>query len=250
MSATTLTSIALHASGTAVFGYALYHDLFLVHIPPELEASGKFKSFTAFPGRWKYLTIWNLVLQLVYHSFSLINDFVGTNELNKKRQSVLQNLRDVLFASWAFPTGIFVSLTFWILFAIDRALVFPVEMDSFFPLWLNHAVHTGPIVYLTADSYFVPKAYPSKALGLFTNLLFSSTYSSWLVWVKFYSDVWAYPVLDVLDSTQRIFFIGGSALLIFAFYFLGEGLTQWRWAGKGESKAKGKAAGKGKRKTK
>ncbi len=56
-----MLNILIHASGTACFGYALYYDLVHVHLPPHMAASATFAAMKAFPGKWKYLTIWDIV---------------------------------------------------------------------------------------------------------------------------------------------------------------------------------------------
>ena len=84
----------------------------------------------------------------------------------------LARLEDFLFASLAFPIGMFVGTAFWglyaidreapkslkilsrtfgyiilicttvILFAIYRELVFPTALDKIVPVWVNHILHT------------------------------------------------------------------------------------------------------------
>jgi len=54
-------NIAIHASGVALFGYSLFYDFFYVHYPPEVASTEKFKALSSWPGKWKFLTIWNLV---------------------------------------------------------------------------------------------------------------------------------------------------------------------------------------------
>jgi len=214
-----MLSIVIHASGVACFGYALYYDLFLIHLPAHMATNAAFAAMKAFPGKWKYLTVWDIVLQLVYHSVGLANDLVGSSEIVPKRQTKLQRLRDGLFASWAFPVGLFVSTTFWGLYAIDRALVFPKEMDVFYPNWLNHAVHTGPILLMTLDILVVPKILPSRSNSLLASLGFTVTYLSWITWVYTQNGVWAYPILQILNNVQRGAFFGGCLLSIIGFYY-------------------------------
>jgi len=55
-------STLIHTIGLAIFGYSLYYDLRYVYAPPELIAEYKnFESAARWPGKWKYLTIWNVV---------------------------------------------------------------------------------------------------------------------------------------------------------------------------------------------
>ena len=34
---------------------------------------------------------------------------------------------------------------FWTLYNIDRNIVYPELLDYYFPVWLNHAMHTYPV---------------------------------------------------------------------------------------------------------
>ncbi|CAL8143849.1 unnamed protein product [Orchesella dallaii] len=252
-----MLSVLIHASGVACFGYALYYDLFHVHLPAHLASSATFSAMQAFPGKWKYLTVWDIVLQLVYHSVALANDLFGSSEVASKRQSSLQRFRDGLFASWAFPVGLFVSASFWGLYALDRALVFPKAMDEFYPAWLNQAVHTGPVAFMLLELLTVPKVQPARTCSFIANVAFSLTYLSWITWVFYVGGVWPYPILEVLNNAQRGVFFGTCCLSIIGFYFLGEKLNKWRWGSEDAKSVCGKAngtkaknAGKGKKKAK
>ena len=60
-------------------------------------------------------------------------------------------LKDFVFSTIGFPVGVFVSVSFWGLYAIDRDLVFPDELDQFFPPITNHMVR-----------YFLRHLFPSS----------------------------------------------------------------------------------------
>lgn len=62
-------SVLIHLAGAVNFGYALYYDLMFVHVPPHMRSKGQFSSMAAFPGKWKYLTIWNMVIKLTCQHF-------------------------------------------------------------------------------------------------------------------------------------------------------------------------------------
>jgi hypothetical protein len=57
--------------------------------------------------------------------------------------------------------------------------VFPVQMDEFFPNWLNHAVHSAPCLFLAAESMTVPKIFPSRSISVLANLIFTLSYLTW-----------------------------------------------------------------------
>ena len=81
--------------GIANFGYAIYWDLYILEI----------SSQNSFGGQWKYLTFINMWIQLIYFSISFLNNIFGTHATTKESASSLQNIRDFLFATLAFPIG-------------------------------------------------------------------------------------------------------------------------------------------------
>ena len=76
-----------------------------------------------FGGVWKYLTFLNMLLQFIFFIVAVLANFVKS----------LRPTRDLVFASAAFPIGMFVGIIFWTLYHIDRKLIFPVELDQYFP---------------------------------------------------------------------------------------------------------------------
>lgn len=60
----------------------------------------------------------------------------------------------------------FVASTFWILWAIDRELVFPVSLDAFFPAWLNHIMHTSIVPLDFIELIFIPKTFPRRSRAI------------------------------------------------------------------------------------
>lgn len=73
------------------------------------------------------------IIQAVYFTICLVNDFTGTNDIQPKRTPTVRKVKDYLLAAFAFPLATNVGLTFWSLMAIDRELIFPKAFDDFFP---------------------------------------------------------------------------------------------------------------------
>ncbi|XP_044184457.1 androgen-induced gene 1 protein-like isoform X3 [Acropora millepora] len=113
-----------HICGTMLFTYTLYHHL-QIKDPVSPYYGGKFK----------FLTFLNVLIQLVYFTTAILGDVVT---LIKCREGWLIKLRDILFASLAFPICVFVSATFWGIYLMDRDLIFPKGMEEIIPPWLNH----------------------------------------------------------------------------------------------------------------
>ena len=109
--------ILLHLAGAVNFAYCVYGEAFIINIPEELSPTRN-----KMGGALKYLTHWNVWLQLLFYVLSLANDLFGSRATEARSSSRLQAARDFLFASLAFPIGMFVGTAFWGLYAIDRQL--------------------------------------------------------------------------------------------------------------------------------
>jgi hypothetical protein len=153
----------LHIGSIANFAYALYYDLYVIDWPGR----------RSFGGQWKFLTFWNMWIQLVYFSLSLLNNLFGSHSSDKASASNLQKARDFFFATLAFPIGQFVGIVFWSLFMLDRELVFPVRYDAYFPTYINHMMHTTVIPAQFLELVMLYHIYPSKKTGMliFCNII-------------------------------------------------------------------------------
>jgi len=113
-----------------------------------------------------------MVLQLIYFSISFLNNFFGSNALDRDNSTTLQKIRDFIFATLGFPIGQFVGIVFWTLFYIDRELVFPEVLDKLFPNYINHMMHTTVIPAQLLELILLYHIYPSRLKGMATSYLF------------------------------------------------------------------------------
>ena len=105
----------LHICGSSSFLVAIYYDIFILDLPEDISPTRE-----KFGGHFKYLTFLNMCLQFLFFTNCIFADFSAEN-------SRICKLRDIVFASAAFPIGIFVGVIFWSLWAIDRELIFSVR---------------------------------------------------------------------------------------------------------------------------
>ena len=49
-----------------------------------------------------------------------------------------RQIKDGVYASIGVPSCLAVFVTFWVLFLIDRELVYPKRLDKYLPVWANH----------------------------------------------------------------------------------------------------------------
>ncbi|XP_046395955.1 androgen-induced gene 1 protein-like [Ischnura elegans] len=214
----------IHTVGVTQFAYALYFDYKHVVIPSEISPL-----FKVFGGKLKFLTIWNVILQTLYFAISLLNDIFGSNETNPKKKPVIRVLKDYLLASVAFPVSMFVCLSFWGIWMVDRELVFPRALDPYFPTWLNHVMHTNILVFSALDMFFCFRQYPTRAKGITGLLFFMAGYLVWTFVIFYKSGMWVYPILNVLSWEQRGLFFAMSLVIVVGLYFVGEFLNSIIW---------------------
>ncbi|XP_025911650.1 androgen-induced gene 1 protein-like [Apteryx rowi] len=196
-----------------------------------LPNSARRESDDTYGGRWKYLTFINQILQTLLFGICVIIDFVLVFATAKKKSvsSRLLPVKDFIFSVLVFPVGLFVAVMFWTLYAYNRELIYPEELDEVNPSWLNHTMHTTILPLLFVELIACPHKYPGKLNGIIGLSIFGSSYLIWMLWVNYASGIWVYPVLEALDIAGRLLLFVTSYLELLAFYFLGEKLTALLW---------------------
>ena len=206
------------------------HFGFIIYFMNSLQIPGHRQN--AFGGHWKFITFWNLWIQLVYFSVGLCNELCGLNPnpTNKQSSSKLQRTRDFLFSTLGLPVGFFVTVIFWSIYAMDRSLIFPKKLDEFYPHWANHMMHTTCMVSQLIELMTTFHAYPSRTKGLLSAMSFSFIYLGWILFIAYQANVWVYPILQKLSPIGRSVFIGSSSVLFGMIYLGGEVLNGKVWS--------------------
>lgn len=213
----------VYAASLATYAYGIY--FFAVHVrghSPRPQAS--------FGGEWKYLTILNLWLQIIYYSIALFRELLSI--VVKPKSPTARYLRsavDGLHASAAWPFGLFVAIAFWAIYAVDRELVYPQSLDKYIPQWLNHVMHTVHIPLLLVDKYVAFHRQPKQWSGIGAMFGLSVLYLSWVLYLAIYRDIWVYPILEVLPWSLRIVGFVLAWFLMMAFYKMGQAITMSFW---------------------
>lgn len=132
----------------------------------------------------------------------------------------------------------FVGLTFWGLYAIDRELIFPKLIDQFFPTWLNHLMHTNIMVFSLLELLTSYRQYPSRKVGLPILIVFMLSYLVWIHYIHSYTNKWVYPILNVLNLPSRIVFFAMNFVVVVALYILGEKINNIWWEKKVKTSTK------------
>lgn len=219
-----MLNYVVHLVGACLFSFGVFYDYTYVIVPTTVVPI-----MSAYGGKFKFLTFWDAILQALYFILCLVIDVVGWERQKGGSSIWICALRDYIFTVFAFPVALFVSATFWGLYAVDRELVLPKVLDPYFPVWLNHIMHTFITVFAIFEMLTSYRAYTTKTKGLIGLLLFQLTYLSWMHFVYYKSGLWVYNVFNVLNIPQRIAFLVVSILTGFFFYFVGENLNSMIW---------------------
>ncbi|XP_007579294.2 androgen-dependent TFPI-regulating protein isoform X4 [Poecilia formosa] len=176
-------------------------------------------------GPWKYLTFLNLLLQMTFFGLAAVNDL----QPGEKAESALNRWKDLLFSVFAFPVGTFVVVLFWTIFAYDRELVYPANIDAFFPPWINHAMHTLVLPVLLGEVLVQPHTYPQMRHALAALSVVGVAYLSWIVWVYLTVGVWVYPLLGHFSAAGLLGFFFFNMVVVTLLYLLGDRLNSQIW---------------------
>ncbi|XP_072246402.1 androgen-dependent TFPI-regulating protein [Leuresthes tenuis] len=177
-------------------------------------------------GPWKYLTFLNLLLQMTFFGLAAVSDL----QPEKQTASTLNRCKDLLFSVFAFPVGMFVVVLFWTIFAYDRELVYPASIDTFFPPWINHAMHTLVLPVLLGEVLVQPHTYPRTKNALAALGVVGLAYLSWILWVYLSVGVWVYPLLGLFSTPGLFGFFFLNMSVVTLLYLLGNKLNSHVWS--------------------
>ncbi|KAF7666880.1 hypothetical protein LDENG_00090000 [Lucifuga dentata] len=173
-------------------------------------------------GPWKYLTFLNLLLQTSFFGLAVVNDL----QRGKESKSILNIRKDLLFSVFVFPVGMFVVLLFWMIFVYDRELVYPA---TFFPLWINHAMHSFVLPVLLGEILVQPHIYPKTKHALTALGVVGLAYLSWIIWVYLSVGIWVCPILGLFSTAGLVGFFFFNMSVVTLLYLLGDKLNSYAW---------------------
>ncbi|XP_025409634.1 androgen-dependent TFPI-regulating protein-like isoform X2 [Sipha flava] len=186
---------------------------------------------------YRFLTNWNLFFQTLFFAGCLFHDVMkilnGPNWL--KLGSTFQTLLSLAFSSIILPTGIFVCVTFWLMYAYDREIVYPKIIDSYIPYWQNHGMHTTILPLILAELFTTRHKFPSVSASLVLYLGFGLCYA--IVFLETYIEKgrWVYPLFGLYSFPIALGIMVFLFVLKLSFLFVGIFIQNMYW-GKDEKK--------------
>lgn len=178
------------------------------------------------------------MVQTLYFTIAFANDLFGSNEQTPSEKPLIRRIKDVVFSSLAFPLATFVGVFFWAIYAVDRELILPRSLDPYFPLWLNHVMHTNIMLFTVAELVTSFRMYPRRKIGLSILFSFMGCYVIWIHVIYFRTGSWVYPILNVLNWPVRIMFYALSLVVVGGIYSVGERLNAIFWSNEVEETVK------------
>ncbi|KAL0859142.1 hypothetical protein ABMA27_010974 [Loxostege sticticalis] len=192
----------------------------------QLPLHPELKEFYEMGLRGRYVTIWNMMIQIVYTSFALTCDL--STVLNKEAMvpNKIRTYRNTLFYGLLFPVGMAISAVFWPYFLYERELILPVVADAILSPFDNFMVHGVVTMYAVFELVFIPRETkndlysPIKYLSWF-NVLYVLT-----IFFTRYVDVgmWAYEILRVTEGTPWLYLVIAHPVLCCFFFYA----VQWK----------------------
>jgi len=194
---------------------------------PSLHPNGKFA------GGAKFFTNWNVLFHIVFYASCLYKQMFSRVKFDSRATTK----RGLVYHAIVFPSSIIVFTTFWGLFAIDRNLIFPKQLEEFLLPHVNHIVHTLILPGMLIEGAFYHHPRPKKTSGMVTFFGVLGTYTVWICYIGFAKGFWVYPFLSVMPLAAKFVFFAANAVVGFAIYKLGGQFYKIFWA-KSPSKLK------------
>lgn len=165
----------------------------------------------------KFLTVWNNVVQMVYFGLAIIYDL--------SKGKTLKKIIHYFFTAILVPLTIFVFLTFWGIYSIDRELIFPARLEVIIPPWHNHLLHTTILPFILIDMYLINHSYSSNGKSIMGFLSLAAIYQIGTSVIHYKTNEWPYPLLNKMAVYQAYIFFGFCWLLMISLFFLGKKLN-------------------------
>jgi len=103
-------------------------------------------------------------------------------------------------------------------------------LDGHYPTWLNHGVHTMPLLLGLLELRHERHNYTSNTRSVVLLCTFLLSYLIWTFYLALVADLWVYGVLRVMGWPGRIAFMAGNLGVAVVMFFLGKQLDTHTWS--------------------
>lgn len=214
-----------------VFTFFTYTDLSSIYIPGLSDTYG---------GRYKFLTILNLKLLILYYGWCTILDttYILWSAVSKgskvNRHKFRKNCirRDYVFSSIVFPISSTVCILYWGIYSIKPNLIQSEVARKYSPVhgFHNHAIHSMPILFTILECFITQhKLSVGFRKGCIGWILFCAAYLSWILWIAYKANLWVYPFMRVMSTASKVLFFSVAFFLEGFLYQVGIKMVNGYW---------------------
>lgn len=112
------------------------------------------------------------------------------------------------------PVGAIVVVSFWgIWYIAGREYIFPAILEPYYPPWLNHVTHTIILPVNIVELFAVKHQYASDRKAITSLVAYTSSYSTFLVYIRLQTGRWVYPFLNKMDPLPVGVFITSTIIV-------------------------------------
>lgn len=183
-----LPRVALHS-------IALYSCYYAFASLSTIEAIIGVPIHKQYAGHFQFLTICGLSITTATMLLGLLTDLVPITPLFM--------LKQVLHAI-ALPTESAISALYWGLLTFNPSLLMPPGLTVRVPLAIDAALHAWPGVFLLVDYLLLSPPFPTHIHPATLAAATALAYAAWAEFVATKNGHFAYPLLDILSTPQRM----------------------------------------------
>lgn len=159
-------------------------------------------------------------LFFLYFIVAFVNDVF---EVFKIHQSKIKQFQNFFYTSIIFPSSMFVCITFWVIYSIDKTLLIYEEISAIQPIQILHLCHTFPIICVFIEMLIVPRHYhPTRLLSVLPINTIVIIYWIWQIIARHYNQCWTYPMFNYMNNVHIFFFVIANMLNVTFYQWIGE----------------------------
>ncbi|CAH1406765.1 unnamed protein product [Nezara viridula] len=205
---------------TSIYGYylAVLCRILMVGDLTGVSSNTFFDLYMRFNSR--FLTKWTFIVILIYYSSMVLSHFLNLIFGESKSSYKLRRFADALFTTIVLPIGMYITIGFWIVYHIDRDLIFPIWLEEIIPGWVNHGVHTFNLVLPLIDLFLVKHTFPPWSEAVYYSALYCGSYTICLFGTYFQHGFWLYPIFEKMTLFQSICYCIVIYILVLVFHHI------------------------------
>ncbi|XP_014285540.1 androgen-dependent TFPI-regulating protein [Halyomorpha halys] len=172
-----------------------------------------------------FFSLWAVGIDVIcfgiYSALDVIRIYGKQSQKAMKMMSTLKNVACYILFSLVFPLSVVIMILFWGFYFWNRELIYPSVLDEVFPSFLNHMMHTFPVLVAMLYMFMDIKIEPPKWKTFIVLTVYMIVYTFVFFAVRTLKGEWVYPVFDYLTTFQTTWVLTATFIGPFVSFFLG-----------------------------